>query len=82
MYAKLVNKRYKPSTIKKDENLTIKQKLTKFLVVRINKEKQYFLNQQYVKKDKRYPVWLIKYLSNKCMIIAKEINLKISKSFC
>lgn len=56
MYAKLVNKRYKPSTIKKDENLTIKQKLTKFLVVRINKEKQYFLNQQYVKKDKRYPV--------------------------
>ena len=54
MYAKLVNKRYKPSTIKKDENLTIKQKLTKFLVVRINKEKQYFLNQQYVKKDNRY----------------------------
>jgi hypothetical protein len=33
-------------------------------VVRISKEKQYFLNQQYVKKDKRYPVWLIKYLAN------------------
>jgi len=40
MYAKLVNKRYKPNTTKKGENLTIKHKLTKFLVVRISKEKQ------------------------------------------
>ena len=56
MFAKLINKKYKPSKAKKGEILTSKQKLTKFLVVRISKEKQYFLNQQYVKKDKRYPV--------------------------
>ena len=64
MFAKLINKKYKPSKSKKGEILTSKQKLTKFLVVRISKEKQFFLNQQYVKKDKRYPVWLIKYLAN------------------
>ena len=54
MFAKLINKKYKPSKAKKGEILTSKQKLTKFLVVRISKEKQYFLNQQYVKKNRIY----------------------------
>ena len=40
MFAKLINKKYKPSKAKKGEILASKQKLTKFLVVRISKEKQ------------------------------------------
>ena len=43
MFAKLINKKYKPSIAKKGEILTSKPKSTKFLVVRISQEKQFFL---------------------------------------
>ena len=42
MFAKLINKKYKPSIAKKGEILTSKQKLTKFLIVRISKWKEIF----------------------------------------